>query len=65
MNNNTIKLGIGFATGRKSFKKVLSSYIYSWNESGFGTSYRRISASACLSPMMSGTLTRSPRITPI
>ena len=34
MNNNTIKLGIGFATGRKSFKKVLSSYIYSWNESG-------------------------------
>src|SRR5574344_519362 len=34
MNNNTIKLGIGFATGRKSFKKVLSSYIYSWHESG-------------------------------
>jgi len=29
-----IKVGIGFATGRKSFKKVLKSYIYSWNESG-------------------------------
>lgn len=34
MNDQTIKLGIGFATGRKSFKKVLRSYIYSWNESG-------------------------------
>jgi|LSQX01.2.fsa_nt_gb hypothetical protein len=26
-----IKLGIGFATGRKSFKKVLSAYMYNWN----------------------------------
>ncbi|MEA4966217.1 MAG: hypothetical protein VB055_10385 [Oscillospiraceae bacterium] len=34
MNKKTIKLGIGFATGRKSFRKVLNSYIYSWNESG-------------------------------
>ncbi|MEF9946705.1 MAG: hypothetical protein RR869_09070 [Lachnospiraceae bacterium] len=29
-----IKLGIGFATGRKNFRKVLNSYVYSWNESG-------------------------------
>lgn len=29
-----IKVGIGFATGRKSFQKVLKAYIYSWNESG-------------------------------
>jgi hypothetical protein len=29
-----IKVGIGFATGRKSFQKVLRTYIYSWNESG-------------------------------
>ncbi|MDD2497227.1 MAG: hypothetical protein PHY90_03690 [Desulfitobacteriaceae bacterium] len=28
------KVGIGFATGRKSFQKVLRTYIYSWNESG-------------------------------
>ncbi|MEG1867500.1 MAG: hypothetical protein RR219_01020 [Clostridiales bacterium] len=33
MKEKTIKLGIGFATGRKSFRKVLNSYIYSWNES--------------------------------
>ncbi len=26
-----IRLGIGFATGRKSFKKVLSAYINTWN----------------------------------
>lgn len=32
--NKNIKIGIGFATGRKSFKKVLRTYIYSWNESG-------------------------------
>ena len=29
-----IKVGIGFATGRKNFKKVLRSYIYNWKESG-------------------------------
>lgn len=29
-----VKVGIGFATGRKSFKKVLRSYIHSWKESG-------------------------------
>lgn len=29
-----VKVGIGFATGRKSFQKVLRTYIYSWNESG-------------------------------
>lgn len=34
MENDIIKLGIGFATGRKSFGKVLNSYLYSWNESG-------------------------------
>lgn len=33
MEPKTIRLGIGFATGRKSFKKVLNSYIYSWKES--------------------------------
>lgn len=30
----TINLGIGFATGRKSFQQVLRTYIYSWKESG-------------------------------
>ena len=29
-----IKVGIGFATGRKSFKKVLRTYIHTWDESG-------------------------------
>jgi len=29
-----MRVGIGFATGRKSFQKVLRSYIYSWRESG-------------------------------
>lgn len=33
VKENVIRLGIGFATGRKSFRKVLNSYIYSWNES--------------------------------
>ncbi len=32
MNQETIRLGIGFATGRKAFRKVMSAYIYSWNE---------------------------------
>lgn len=30
----TIKVGIGFATGRKGFQKVLRSYIHNWKESG-------------------------------
>lgn len=29
-----ISVGIGFATGRKSFQKVLKNYIYNWRESG-------------------------------
>ena len=29
-----IKVGIGFATGRKSFQKVLRTNIYNWKESG-------------------------------
>ncbi|NTW05255.1 MAG: hypothetical protein HGA27_03940 [Peptococcaceae bacterium] len=33
-NNKVLKVGIGFATGRKSFQKVLRTYIYSFNESG-------------------------------
>jgi len=32
--HKNIKVGIGFATGRKSFQKVLRSYIYNWKESG-------------------------------
>ncbi len=31
--NSNIKVGIGFATGRKHFQRVLSSYIYNWKES--------------------------------
>lgn len=34
MNEKGVKLGIGFATGRRNFKKVLNSYLYSWKESG-------------------------------
>lgn len=30
----TIRLGIGFATGRKSFQKVLKTYMYNWKEFG-------------------------------
>ncbi len=33
-NEKIIELGIGFATGRKSFKKVLRTYIHNWEESG-------------------------------
>lgn len=29
-----VNVGIGFATGRKSFQKVLRSYIHNWKESG-------------------------------
>ena len=31
---NNMKVGIGFATGRKSFQKVLRTYIHTWKESG-------------------------------
>ena len=31
--DKTVKVGIGFATGRKSFQKVLKTYVYSWRES--------------------------------
>ena len=34
MNKEKIQVGIGFATGRKGFQKVLRSYIYNWKESG-------------------------------
>jgi hypothetical protein len=34
-DKDAIKVGIGFATGRKSFRKVLKTYIYNWLESGF------------------------------
>ena len=34
-NNNTIiKVGIGFATGRKTFQRVLRTNIYNWQDSG-------------------------------
>lgn len=33
MSNKPIRFGIGFATGRKNFKKVLNSYIFNWKES--------------------------------
>ena len=29
-----IRVGIGFATGRRSFQKVLKTYVYNWRESG-------------------------------
>lgn len=32
--DKNIKVGIGFATGRKSFQKVLRTNIYNWKESG-------------------------------
>ncbi|MDQ0216939.1 hypothetical protein ELQ35_09580 [Peribacillus cavernae] len=32
--SKNIKVGIGFATGRKSFQRVLRTNIYNWNESG-------------------------------
>jgi len=33
-NNKHIKFGIGFATGRKTFQRVLRTNIYNWHESG-------------------------------
>ena len=32
--NQTINVGIGFATGRKSFQRVLKTYAYNFMESG-------------------------------
>ena len=32
MKKNRIRVGIGFATGRQNFKKVLRTYTYSWRE---------------------------------
>ena len=34
IKNKNIQVGIGFATGRKGFQKVLRSYIHNWRESG-------------------------------
>ncbi len=34
MDKKVINVGIGFATGRKNFQRVLRSYIYNWKESG-------------------------------
>ncbi|HYE67181.1 MAG TPA: hypothetical protein VEA58_01140, partial [Anaerovoracaceae bacterium] len=34
IKNEKIQVGIGFATGRKGFLKVLRSYIHNWKESG-------------------------------
>jgi hypothetical protein len=34
LKEKDIQVGIGFATGRKSFQKVLKTYIHSWQESG-------------------------------
>ncbi|HBQ85558.1 MAG TPA: hypothetical protein DER33_06535 [Syntrophomonas sp.] len=34
MGNKKIQVGIGFATGRKSFRKVLKTYVYNWRECG-------------------------------
>lgn len=33
-NDATINVGIGFATGRKSFQRVLKTNVYTWKESG-------------------------------
>lgn len=34
MDDKKIKVGIGFATGRRSFQKVLKTNVYNWKESG-------------------------------
>lgn len=34
MKDRTIKVGIGFATGRRSFQKVLRTTIHNWKDSG-------------------------------
>jgi hypothetical protein len=33
-DKNVIRVGIGFATGRKSFQKILKTYVYNFLESG-------------------------------
>ncbi|RLL92128.1 hypothetical protein BG32_01090, partial [Mesotoga sp. HF07.pep.5.2.highcov] len=33
MNDGRTKVGIGFATGRRHFQRVLRSYVYNWKES--------------------------------
>ncbi len=40
MENGNIKVGIGFATGRKNFKKVLKTHIYNLKESGLADNTR-------------------------
>lgn len=34
IRNDLTQVGMGFATGRKGFQKVLRNYIYNWEESG-------------------------------
>ncbi len=34
VKNENIQVGIGFATGRRGFQRVLRSYIHNWKESG-------------------------------
>jgi hypothetical protein len=34
MDDRKIRVGIGFATGRKHFQRTLRSYVYNWKESG-------------------------------
>ncbi len=34
INKNTVNVGIGFVTGRKSFKQIVRTYAESWQESG-------------------------------
>ena len=38
--DNIVKLGIGFATGRRSFQRILKTSIYNWQESGLSDSER-------------------------
>ena len=33
-NEQVVNVGIGFATGRKGFQKVLNTYVYNWKDSG-------------------------------
>ena len=40
MNNGLIKIGIGFATGRKNFQKVLKTHIFNLQESGLSQNER-------------------------
>lgn len=40
MNSGNVRIGIGFATGRKSFQKVLKTHIYNLEESGLADNAR-------------------------